>query len=257
MKSALASAPLLIAVACANPVEIEGDVLIVDPSAFGGNDAGVPSAGGSSGVAGAGGASPSAGAGGIGGAGTGFASGGPSAGSAMPAAAEMSVFPMNAGASGGGLGGAASLGGAGGVATGAGGVATGAGGVPDGAAEAPPAAAGGAASAETVGTSVFDARACDFQNTVGCEDLSCLEACPANDSGSCSTRCQALITCVSTDPQCTITPEDPLCAARVGGAVAACTEEADSAGGANATQTTQPAFVARQFVQCICSVPRP
>ena len=36
-----------------------------------------------------------------------------------------------------------------------------------------------------------------------------------------------------------------------------CTTLADSAGGANTTQTTQPSFVARQFVECVCSSPRP
>jgi hypothetical protein len=249
----------MIAVACANPVEIEGDVLIVDPSAFGENDAGVPPAAGNGGGGGAGGVSAGGGAGGAAGAGTGFAAGGTASGFGMQAAAETSPLPADVSGTSAGLGGAASLGGAGGeggAPASAGGAASfgGAGGVGGGTAPVP---AEGAASAETATSSVFDPAACDFQNVVGCEDLDCLQACPANDSGSCSTRCQALITCVSTDPQCTITPEDPLCAARVGGAVAACTQEADSAGGANTTQTTQPAFVARQFVQCICSVPRP
>ena len=53
------------------------------------------------------------------------------------------------------------------------------------------------------------------------------------------------------------TQADPLCAARNGGMTSPCTNMADSAGGANTTQTTQPAFVAKQFVNCMCSVPRP
>jgi hypothetical protein len=252
VKSALAGAVVVVAHACATPVEIADDVLPVDPSTFG--DGGLPPAGaggggggGASGTAqsGTGAATGGSGvaAGGTAG-GVGAGVGGASAGSGMQAAAGASTLPVGTGGTATGVGGATAQGGVGGA---AGSPATaGTGGTP--------AAAGTTGTGET---GVFDAASCDFDDLTGCEDLACLAACPTNDGGSCSTRCQTLITCVTTDPECTITEADPLCATRIGGAAAACTAEADSAGGATTTQTTAPSFVARRLVECICSVPRP
>jgi hypothetical protein len=248
VKSALAGVVLVIAYACANPVEIEGDVLKVDPSAFG--DAGVTpaAAGGPSGAAqsgtGAGiaGSGLSAGSTGVGGAGT---------GSSMQAAAQTGALPVGTGGTRTGVGGATAQGGTGSVPGGAGGVpaAAGTGGTP--------AAAGtGGTGAQGTGPAVFDPASCDFDDTSGCEDLTCLAACSTTDGGYCRTSCQTLVTCVTTDPACTITAADPLCAVRAGGTPTACTSEAESGGGANPTQATQPAFVAREFIRCICSVPR-
>jgi hypothetical protein len=143
-------------------------------------------------------------------------------------------------AQGGTSGVAAGAGGAGGAAAGTGGAAAGTGGV------------GGTGAAAT-----FDPAACDFDDVDGCDTLTCLAACSTTDGGDCRRRCEAVIDCVSTDDDCVISEADPLCAVRNGGAVNTCTAVTDSAGGANTTQVTQPAFVARQFVECICSVPRP
>ena len=59
-----------------------------------------------------------------------------------------------------------------------------------------------------------------------------------------------------------VTADDPLCGARVGGDAKACTTVVEPAGGPNPNPPTgngnpQPSFVARQFVECICSLPRP
>jgi hypothetical protein len=107
------------------------------------------------------------------------------------------------------------------------------------------------------GEPVFDASACDFEDLTGCEELACAQACPPNSGTYCQTSCEALLACVSTDAACTISEADPLCAIRNGGAENACTPEADSAGGAESTQPTSPAFIARQLVECLCSTPRP
>jgi hypothetical protein len=247
VKSALAGAVLIVAHACATPVEIADDVLPVDPNVFG--DAGLPpaSAGAASMTARAGADGTGIGVGASGGTtSTGTGVGGTSAGSGMQAAAGSNgIAPVGPGGSGTSVGGAAALGGTGGASAGAAGT---------------PAAAGAGGSAGSVGSAgsgaqaAFDPGACNFDDVTGCEDLTCLAGCAPNDGGgSCSTRCETLITCVTTDPDCTITEADPLCAARVNGVATACTQEADAAGGANTTQTTQPSFVARQFVECICS----
>jgi hypothetical protein len=245
VKSALAGAVVVIAYACATPVEIVDDVLRVDPSTFG--DGGLPlaGAGGAGGASGTsqGGTGAGTGGSGVAAGGTGGGVGGASAGSGMQASAGAGTLPVGTGGTATGVGGATAQGGAAGGAPGT------------------PATAGTGGTPAAAGTGatggVFDAASCDFDELTGCEDLACLAACPTNDGGSCSTRCQTLITCVATDPACAISEADPLCAARVGGTPAACTQEADAAGGATTTQTTAPAFVARQFVECICSVPRP
>jgi hypothetical protein len=241
VKSALAGLVVVIAHGCATPVEIADDVL---PAEFG--DAGPPAGAGGAGggAAGRGGTGSTPGgagvtSGGSSGAGVGGAGvGGSSGGSGMQAAAGTAV-PGGAGGSAAGAGGAPALGGAAGTAGAAGATAS----------------IGGAAGTGTA--VVFDPGACDFDDPSGCDDLACAAACPTGDGGSCSSRCQTLVTCVTSDPDCSITEDDPLCAARINGAATACTQEADAAGGANTTQTTQPAFVARRFVECICSVPRP
>jgi hypothetical protein len=249
VKCALAGAALTCAYACANPVEITGDVLRVDPSSFGDGGVLLGGAAGSTDQGGAGGTGgTSSGTGGSGG-GTGTALGG-TGGAGMPVGLSgAGGVPIGAGGSvGGGTGGTAQggAGGAGGAAAGTGGAAAGTGG----------AAAGTGGTGGTGTTAAFDPESCDFEDLAGCEDLTCEAACSTTDGGSCRTRCEALITCVTTDPACSITEADPLCAARVNGNPAACTQEADSAGGANTTQATQPAFVARELVECVCSVPR-
>jgi hypothetical protein len=254
-KRVLAGAAVIVAYACANPVDISGDVLLSDPSDFG--DAGV--------FAGAGGASAGSGAD-VGGSAGETAQGGAD-GSGTPAGGTGGSNGGVAGTGGGtggtaqvGLGGSPGIGGAGGGTGGS--VAGGAGGTSN--------AQGGTANAGTGGTTatagtgggaaqpVFDANACDFEDLTGCEDLACAQACPPNSGTYCQTTCEALLNCITTDPACTVSEADPLCAARDNqGGVSACTAEADSGGGANSTNVTSPAFIARQLVECLCSTPRP
>ncbi len=241
VKRALAGVALVMAYACANPVDIRGDVLPVDPSAFG--DGGVL-LGGAAGSAGVGGAAQG---------GTGAGIGGTSAGTGGTVNAGSGGAGMQAGLSGAG---GAPIGAGGTVSDGTGGTAP-AGGTAGVGGASGGGTGGGAGTGGTGTTGAFDPGACDFEDLAGCEDLSCEAACSTTDGGSCRTRCEALLTCVSTDPECAITEADPLCAARNGGTPNACTQEADSAGGAATTQETQPAFVARQLVECICTTPRP
>jgi len=251
-KRVLAGAAVIVAYAyaCANPVDISGDVLLSDPSDFG--DAGV--------FAGAGGGA-SAGSGGDVGGSAGEAPQGGTAGSGTPAGGtggSSSGIAGTGGGSGGtaqvGLGGSTGLGGTGG---GTGGSASGG---ASGASQGGTAGTGGttatAGTGGVAGQPVFDANACDFDDVTGCEDLACAQACPPNSGTYCQTTCEALLTCVSTDPACTVSEADPLCAARNGGTESACTGVADSGGGANSTNVTSPAFIARQLVECLCSTPR-
>jgi hypothetical protein len=225
---ALAGVLFSVAQACAVAVDISDDIQQVNPSSLG--DSGVPSggqgAGGSAGdnATGRGGSGQS----GVGGTGLSGSSG--------------------AGGQLGGAGGTIGGGGAAG-ASGAGGAAGGAGG-----------AAGTTGTAGTGGTgssSVFDPEACDFDSIAGCEAFACVTACPAGQGEYCVDTCNAIVTCVAAvDPVCA-TEQDPICGARdSGGAVSECTTEADSGGGATTTDANQPAFKARRFVQCLCSVPR-
>jgi hypothetical protein len=63
---------------------------------------------------------------------------------------------------------------------------------------------------------------------------------------------------VAEDPEeSCVTAADPLCGGRDVGQPRACTELVDAAGGLNATGANEPSFVARGFVECICSLPRP
>ena len=264
-KRLLAGASIIVAYACANPVDISGDVLLSDPSDFG--DAGV--------FAGAGGGA-SAGSGGDVGGSAGETPQGGTGGSGTPAGGTGGSSNGTAGTGGGtggtaqvGLGGSPGIGGAGGgtggsVAGGAGGsVAGGAGGTNQGG-TAGTGAGGTTATAGTgggAGEPVFDVNACDFDVLTGCEDLTCEQVCPTNDGGSCRTRCEAVITCLETNTDC-ITEEDPLCGARVQGQPKACTTAVEPAGGATPAPpqnggNPQPSFVALEFVECICSTPRP
>lgn len=252
VRSALASAAVAIAHACANPVDISGDVLVVAPSDLG--DGGL--LGGATGI----GQSDASAAG----EGSGGSSGGAGSGGT-----ELVGMPV--GLSGaGGLPSGGGSGGAGGTAAGAAGAA-GAGGATAGASGAGGTAAGAAGTGGTAGTgdaAVFDPASCDFDNVTGCEALTCEEACPTSDGGDCSRRCTAVIACVSGENPdnanllCAPSEADPLCGGRDQGTLRACTNTVDSAGGANPNPPTgngnpQPSFVARQFVECICSVPRP
>lgn len=263
VKSAFASAVVVLAHACATPVEIGDEVLIANPSDFG--DAGP--LGGAAGDVGRGGAASGGADTGVGGSASG--TGGASSGSA---GAGISGMPVGM-PGGGGLPGAS---GAGGSGAGAGGSAISAG--SGGAAGTPAVAgAGGAAgvggaggaggTAGTGGTgtgsaAVFDPSSCDFDDITGCEALTCQARCPTGDGGSCLNRCVPVVDCVTeevaTSPGAScVTEADPLCGGRDVGQPRACTALVDSAGGLNAAGANQPAFVARQFVECICSVPRP
>lgn len=265
-KCVLAGAAVLVAHACANPVDISGDVLLSDPSDFG--DAGVfAGAAGAAGVGNGGDVGGDAGETGQGG----------TDGNETPAGGTGGSSSGLAGTGGGtggtaevGLGGSPGIGGAGGgtggsVAGGAGGSASGGAGgtsnVQGGAGGGAGTGTGGTGTAGTGGGAaqpVFDENACDFDDRAGCEDLACAQACPPNSGTYCQDTCEALLTCVSTDPACTVSEADPLCAARNNqGGVSACTAQADSGGGANSTQATSPAFIARQLVECLCSTPRP
>jgi hypothetical protein len=254
-KRVLAGAAVIVAYACANPVDISGDVLLSDPSDFG--DAGVfGGAGGDAGAGNGGDVGGSAGETAQGGtAGSGTASGGTGGASS------------NLGGTGGtapvGLGGSPGIGGSG-AGTG-GGVSAGSGGTAQGGTGGTSAGAGGstatAGTGGVAGEPVFDANACDFDVVTGCEDLTCEQVCPTNDGGSCRTRCEAVIACLTTNTDC-ITEGDPLCGARTNGQPNTCTNVVEPAGGAtpNPPQnggTPQPSFVALEFVECICSTPRP
>lgn len=107
----------------------------------------------------------------------------------------------------------------------------------------------------TAESPVFDPAACDFANPTGCEELSCSRACPTNSGSFCLLGCRNILQCVS--QQSCSTESDPLCAARTQGQPNICTNVVESAGGPNATNANLPAFVARQLVECSCSVPRP
>jgi hypothetical protein len=250
VKSALASAALAFAYACATPVEID-DVQEVDPDAFG--DAGLL------GGAGGGGAGQSGASQG----GTGAGLGGTASGSGGAGGAGIGGMPVGLSGSGGlpvaGAGGSGVGGASGGGSGGAAGSAAGAGG-----------AAGTAGTAGTAGSgssAVFDPASCDFDDTTGCDTLTCQARCPTNDGGSCSNRCVAVVDCVSEDVASNpdapcLTEDDPLCGGRDGGQPRACTTVVEPAGGPNpsaptGTQAPQPSFVARGFVECICSLPRP
>ncbi len=242
---ALVGALVVGAQACATPVEIEDDVRTVKPSDFdtGGDDAGAQ--GGQSGRGGAGQGGAVQGGAGQGGAGQGGASG---AGSTL--------------GGGSGLGGQSGVGGAGtgGTGVGTGGTGIGGQGGAAGGGASGSAGTGGAGSGGAGGGSStsFDPAACDFEDPAGCEARACQVACPTGDGGNCTTRCPQIVTCVSGTPAC-ITEQDPLCAVRVGQTQTnnTCTTVVEPAGGANPTQATQPSFVAREFVRCICSDPRP
>lgn len=101
----------------------------------------------------------------------------------------------------------------------------------------------------------FDPAACDFANTTGCEELTCERACPIDQGSYCSVVCSEILTCVSQQP-CS-TQSDPLCAVRTRGVANICSNVVDLGGGVNVTNPNLPAFVAREFVECACSVPRP
>lgn len=190
---------------------------------------------------------------------------------------------MQTGLSGsGGLPGVGGAGSAGGAAPGAGGSAPeagsgGAGGAPIGTGGTGVAAGagggegvGGAGSVGTGGAgavSVFDPGACDFTDTTGCEALACEASCPTNDGNSCVSRCLPVVECVSDDVASNgaatcVTEGDPLCGARTNGTPNVCTNVVEPAGGPNPAAPTgngapQPSFVARQFIECMCSSPRP
>lgn len=262
VKSALAGAAVVFAHACATPIEIGDEVQVVNPSLLG--DAGP--LGGAAGAAGQSGAPQG---------GTGAGVGGTTPGTG---GAGLSGMPVGSSGSGGlpvaGTGGVAAGGAGGTAAGGAGGTA--AGGVGGGAAGAA-AGTGGAAStggaAGTAGTggtgssAVFDPSSCDFEDITGCDALTCQAACPTNDGNSCLNRCAAVVECVTENVETNaadpcVTADDPLCGARDAGQPRECTDVVEPAGGPNpnpptGTQAPQPSFVARQFVQCICSVPRP
>ena len=255
VKSALAGAALVVAYACANPVDIEGDVLRVDPSAFG--DAGVL-LGGAAGSAGVGGAAQGGTGPGTGGTssstgGTGSALGGTGGTGMQAGLSGAGGVPIGAGGTlGAGTGGTAPAGGTGGAAAGAGGGA-GTGGT------------GGTGGTDATGT--FDSGSCDFEDLAGCEDLTCETVCPTNDGGSCLNRCVAVIDCVAADVAANpaepcVTEADPLCGVRAGGQPNTCTNVVEPAGGPNPAAPTgtgnpQPSFVARQLVECVCTTPRP
>jgi hypothetical protein len=237
VKSALASAALAFGYACATPVEID-DVQVVDPGAFGdagllgGAGGGMGQSGASQGGTGAGVGGTASGSGGAGGAGIG----------GMPVGVSGSGGLPVAGAGGGGVGGGS--GGTAGSAAGAGG------------------AAGTAGTAGTGSSAVFDPASCDFADTTGCDTLTCQAACPTNAGDYCLTSCVAIIECVTDqvaeNPETScVTAADPLCGRRDGAQTSACTTLVESAGGINATGANQPSFVARGFVECICSLPRP
>jgi hypothetical protein len=240
VKSALASAAL--AFACATPVEID-DVQIVDPNAFG--DAGP--LGGAGGGTGQSGASQG---------GTGAGLGGTASGTGGAGAAGISGMPVGSSGSGG-----LPVAGAGGSGAGAGGTAGGSGGAA-GAAAGAGGAAGTAGTGGTGSAAVFDPSSCDFVETAGCDTLTCQTACPPNNGTYCLDSCVAIVDCVTDqvaeDPEAScVTAADPLCGRRDGAQTSACTTLVESAGGINPTGANQPSFVAREFIECICSVPRP
>lgn len=274
---ALSGAFFGLALACANPVEVTGcsqnqansncDVILAAPSDFGadagistGSDASVSdglvsssagsNAGGSSSAElGSGNRPPLQQTGGAGG-NTGMTSGTATGNAGTNAGGA-------AGASAAGAGGAAATAGAGGASGGAGGAS---GGAPGTAGTSGTAGTTGTAGAGAVSNPNFDVASCDFTVTTGCDALNCATACPANMGSYCTDNCPKIVTCVSTaaeDPTASscITAADPLCAQRTNGTAKACTTVVENGG--NQTNPTQPSAVARAFVECICSKPRP
>jgi hypothetical protein len=256
VKSALVSAALALSYACATPVEID-DVQVVDPNVFG--DGGL--LGGAGGGTGQGGASQ-------GGTGAGVAGSTSGAGGSPSGIAGTPVGMSGAG--GLPVGGA----GTGGGSTGVGGASVGAGGGAAGAAAGAGGTPGSAGSAGTAGTggtgssAVFTPSSCDFDDTEGCDDLTCQNACLPGDGNDCINRCTPIVTCVSNNVAANpaapcVTEADPTCGARSNsGTSNVCTNAVDQGGGPNpaapaAGARPAPSFVARQFIECICSLPRP
>jgi len=234
--------------------------LLANPDDFG--DAGL--LGGAAGNVGQGGASQGGSGTGVGGSASGTAGAGGAGIAGMPVGLSGGGgLPVTAGAggSGTGTGGTAVVGGSGGT---TGGTAAGTAGTTAGGTGGTGAGTGGTGS-----TAVFDPSACDFTDETGCEALTCQARCPTGDGGSCLNRCVPVVDCVIDEvaenptAHCA-TAADPLCGARApgNGAENACTTVVEPAGGPNpappnGNAAPSPAFVARQFVECICSLPRP
>jgi hypothetical protein len=244
---ALVGASLIVAYACANPVSIDEDVFVASPGDFG--DAGLlPSVGGTTGV-GTGGSGSGVG-------GTSAATGGTSS-STGGTGAGVGGNGNGVGGTGASVGGTGS--GTGGTGAATGGTASGTGGTgvgTGGTAQGGTGAGTGGTGAGTGGTgsqAAFDPESCNFTDPTGCEDLACDQVCPDpnSDGNSCLGRCTPVITCVTDNAAC-VTEADPLCGGRNQGQPKECTTVVEPAGGFNSTNSNQPSFVARQFVDCMC-----
>lgn len=238
-----ASLPLTI-YACATALEIEGDLVFIDPNyvppgGIGGEDAGTgggnfgAGGNGSMGSGSSGDGSSGEGSSGDGGSGSG---GDGSAGNSNGMGGDGGAG--GSGAAGNGSGGTDNLGGTGGQPMGTGGSSD------------PDAGAGGDTGGGGTGgaaQSVFDPAACDFNDDSGCENLGC-SACD-----NCQDRCTNIETCVTTE--CAITEADPLCAIRDVGTPNTCTPEVDSGGGLNGG-ATEPSSLMLEWVSCMCQTGR-
>jgi hypothetical protein len=216
--------------ACATPLEIKDDVLPVDPSSFG--DAG-PSGAGNGGSSRGGGAGL-AGRAGVAQGGTGAGLAGTGSGQAGAGVGGQTAGGF--GGTGAGAGGTTAGNGAGGAAAGAG--------------------AGGAGAGGTGAQGTFTPSSCSFDNQTGCEAFGC-QNCPANSGSYCADNCPPIIQCVLVDNLGCSTAQDPLCGARTGNTGNACLAFVESFGGDSNPPPGSPAFVARELVNCVCTVPRP
>jgi hypothetical protein len=84
-----------------------------------------------------------------------------------------------------------------------------------------------------------------------CDDLSCESACPTNAGDYCRSSCEALVDCVSRNPDCQ-TLTDPVCGLRSAtGRPNACTADWE---GATGDAITSPGKIALAYITCVCEL---
>ena len=102
----------------------------------------------------------------------------------------------------------------------------------------------------TAGAGTGIAKNCNWASP-SCDALSCDSACPTDDGGYCDQSCEAIVKCVSDNPEC-MTKSDPTCGLRTGlGRPNLCTHVWETASG---SPMNSPAQVALAFVECVCGL---
>jgi hypothetical protein len=111
---------------------------------------------------------------------------------------------------------------------------------------------GGGASTSTGGVATTGPSIGDQCNwdSGRCDDSSCASACPTNDGNYCRDSCQAVIDCVTANPQCQ-TLSDPVCALRNIGRPNECTSVWENATG---DAMNSPGKVALAYITCVCEL---